>query len=210
MSFTLVPSSWPAVLIGLIILFYWVRVMQMVARTRRQVGRAANLIPPERLGRVLRLIWSPVVLLWIFVPLLTPFFKNPPALLRPYQPVYENPFIGWTAFAIAAAAFYMTWICWRKMGKSWRMGIDPNERTQLVFTGPYAYVKHPIYALSSLLMLTSIAAVCSPLMVMVGMLHVVLIHWEARREEKFLTVLHGPAYSDYAAKVGRFFPRILK
>src|SRR5687768_8956867 len=95
MSITLIPSSWPAVLIGLILLSYWLRVMQMVARTRRQVGRAANLIPPEPLGRVLRIIWSPVVLLWIFLPLLTPFLMNPPALLKPFAPISANPWVAW-------------------------------------------------------------------------------------------------------------------
>ena len=38
------------------------------------------------------------------------------------------------------------------------MRIDPNERTQLVFNGPYAYVRHPIYGLSQVLVLTTLAA----------------------------------------------------
>ncbi len=205
MSFTSSPTSLPALLIGVILLVYWLRVLQMVGRSRKTVGRAANFIPPEPLGRILRMVWIPVVTLWVLVPLLTPFFLDLPAILRP---IYDNRIIDWAAFAVAVAAFAATWVCWQKMGTSWRMGIDPNERTQLIFSGPYAYVRHPIYALSSVLMLCAVAAVFSPLMIAVGVLHLMLLQWEARREEKFLIALHGAAYTNYAARAGRFIPRL--
>jgi protein-S-isoprenylcysteine O-methyltransferase Ste14 len=88
------------------------------------------------------------------------------------------------------------------------MGIDPTERTQLVFTGPYAYVRHPIYALSSLLAITAMIATPSPLMLAVGLLHVLFLQWEARREERYLVGVHGGPYEDYLYRVGRFVPRL--
>jgi protein-S-isoprenylcysteine O-methyltransferase Ste14 len=96
------------------------------------------------------------------------------------------------------------------MGKSWRMGIDPGERTQLVFTGAYAYVRHPIYALSSLLMLASVAAVPAPLMIVVAVIHLCFLQWEARREERYLEQLHGADYASYLQHVGRFFPKAFR
>lgn len=207
MSLSASPSSWPAFLIGLILLAYWLRVLYMVARTRRTQGRAANFIPPELLGRVLRWVWVPVVVLWIFVPLTTPFLRGLPVFLEPFSQISQNRLIGWCAFAVAAGAFAATWICWHNMGSSWRMGIDPNERTQLVVSGAYAYVRHPIYALSSLLMFATIAAVCSPLIIIVGVLHLLLLQWEARREERYLAILHGAPYLNYAEHVGRFLPQ---
>lgn len=203
------PQSWPAFLVGLIILTYWVRVLQMVARTKREVGRAANFIPPEPLGRLIRVVWIPVVALWVIVPLVTSFLISPPAFLRPVAAISGNAVISWSAFGVAVLAFAATWVCWVKMGKSWRMGIDPNEKTQLVFNGPYAYVRHPIYGLSSLLMLMTMVVMCSPLMGIVGVLHLIFLQWEVRREEKVLIALHGAVYSDYYARVGRFFPKIL-
>jgi protein-S-isoprenylcysteine O-methyltransferase Ste14 len=50
------------------------------------------------------------------------------------------------------------------MGKSWRMGINPNEKTQLIVSGPYAYIRHPIYAIQSLMLLASMILLPSPLM----------------------------------------------
>jgi protein-S-isoprenylcysteine O-methyltransferase Ste14 len=207
MAFSSVPHSLPAFLVGVILLTYWLRVLQMVAKTKKDVGRAANFIPPERLGRLIRIIWIPVVTLWVLLPLVTSFWMDPPAVLRPIAAISSNPFLIWPALAVAIAAFALTWVCWQKMGKSWRMGIDPNERTQLVFTGPYAYVRHPIYGLSSLLMLMTMIVCASPLMLVIGVLHIIFMQWEVRREDKVLVAIHGSAYADYSARVGRFIPK---
>ena len=32
------------------------------------------------------------------------------------------------------------------MGASWRIGVDPDERTELVMDGPFAVVRNPIFA----------------------------------------------------------------
>ena len=89
------------------------------------------------------------------------------------------------------------------------MGIDPAERTGLVVTGPFAFVRHPIYALSSLLMLASAAAVPHAAMLVVGAIHLAFLQWEARREERHMVRSHGEVYERYMANVGRFVPRSL-
>src|SRR5438067_1400162 len=129
MQFSWPPSSWPAFIVGMTLLIYWLKVMQMVLGQRRSTGRAANFVPREPLGRVIRVVWVPVVVLWIFVPLLTSCLARPPALLRPWGGLYGNTVAGWVAAALAIATLAVTWVCWIKMGTSWRMGIDPTERT---------------------------------------------------------------------------------
>ncbi|MGE5608956.1 MAG: methyltransferase family protein, partial [Bacillota bacterium] len=136
-------------------------------------------------------------------------FLAPRRLPRSMHPLFNSHALAWLGVAIAAIAFAATWACWRKMGKSWRMGIDPNEHTQLIVTGPYAYVRHPIYALSSLLMLATVAIIPSPLILLVALAHLALLQWEARREEKHLLNQHGTTYAAYYTQVGRFIPRSL-
>lgn len=201
------PRSYAALLIGLVMLTYWMRVIYMVRRTRKTVGHNAHLVPPEPLGRLLRIVWVPVVVLWVLHPLMNGVVSPPTVVLRE---LFAFPVLHAAAVVVTLVAFGLTWVCWRKMGKSWRMGIDPNEKTELVFSGPFSYVRHPIYGLSSILMLATIAAVPSPVMLVVGVLHLLLLQWEVRREERYLVALHGPAYSQYQANVGRFFPRSLR
>jgi protein-S-isoprenylcysteine O-methyltransferase Ste14 len=197
--------NWPALVAGLMIGAYWARVVKLVRKTKRTHGSSANFVPPELLGRILRIIWYPAVGIWILHLLLNSILKNPPVVMRP---LYHAPIVQWIALAIALAAFIATLVCWKKMGKSWRMGINPDERTQLILSGPYEYVRHPIYALSSVLMLATLAIVPSPLMIATAACHLLLLQWEARREEKYLVGVHGEAYQSYMDRVGRFVPRL--
>lgn len=192
----------PGLLVGLIVGFYWARVLKLVLKARRTTGRSANFLPPEPLGRALRVIWYPTVAAWIALPLAT---SISPTLAR--QLLYRTPWATWPAVAVALLALVLTMACWRRMGRSWRMGIDPAERTGLVVTGPFAFVRHPIYALSSLLMLASVAAVPHPAMLVVGAIHLLFLQWEARREERHMVRSHGEVYERYMANVGRFVPR---
>ncbi len=193
----------PALILGFVLLAYWGRVIRLTIKARRRTGRAGNFIPRERIGRWLRIIWNPVVAIWIIVPFVTALVSRLPWGLRPLS---WYPAVAWIGVILAIIAFVATVICWRKMGKSWRMGIDPGEKTTLVLTGPFAYVRHPIYALSSLLMISSLLVVPSPPMFVVAVLHLLLLQWEARREERYLTTVHGDVYARYAARTGRFLP----
>jgi protein-S-isoprenylcysteine O-methyltransferase Ste14 len=199
------PANLPSVLVGILLAAYWLRVLHLARKIRREVGHTANVIPPGLFGWITRAIWFPVVFLWIAIPLSVPFIANPPWILRP---LIVSPIVAWAALAVALTAFILTLICWKKMGKSWRMGVDPSEKTSLIVTGPFAHVRHPIYALSSVLMLATVAVQSSPLMIAVAITHLILLQMEARREETYLARLHGQAYLDYCQLVGRFFPRL--
>ena len=56
-------------------------------------------------------------------------------------------------------------------------------------------------------MLAALLAHPSPLMLLVAALHLALMQWEVRREDKYLVLVHGTAYADYMRRVGRFLPR---
>jgi protein-S-isoprenylcysteine O-methyltransferase Ste14 len=192
-----------ALSLGVIIATYWGRVLRMARKARRRTGRAANLLPPEPVGRLLRFLWIPIVIVWLSTPFIVALANPRGPLLNPLM---RSPWIAWPAVVLALACFWVTRICWRTMGRNWRMGIDPAERTSLVVAGPFAYVRHPIYALSQLMMLASVVAVPSYVMIAVGVMHIVLLQWEVRREEAHMLQVHGAAYTDYCARVGRFIP----
>lgn len=146
-----------------------------------------------------------MVVAWVVVPFAVAFVAHRPAGFRP---IWSDPLITFPAVGVAVAGFIATLICWKRMGKSWRMGINPNERTQLIFSGPYGYVRHPIYALQCVLLVASYVAVPTDLMAIVAIIGICLLQWEARREEKYLVQLHGESYQTYLNAVGRFLPKL--
>ena len=189
--------------IGLIVAAYWFRVVRM-ARKARKANSSANFVPPEPIGRALRIIWIPIVAVWVGYPFAL-------ALARMHgdaAPFYAS---GWVAAPCAVgifACFQLTRICWRIMGKNWRMGINPNEKTELVSIGPWAIVRHPIYALSQVMMVLTVVALPALPLILAGSLHLLLLRYEAHREEDYMLRMHGAAYEDYRRRVGRFIPGV--
>ncbi len=197
---------WPALIVGLILSFYWGRVIKLVLKAKSR-GESAHFFPPETIGRVIRAIWYPTVAVWCIVPLVLGFHRPASSLLTPS---FTLPWLSWLATAVCAFILYLTMICWRKMGREWRMGIDPAEKNNLLVNGPYAYVRHPIYALQQALAIVSAVAVPVPVMFIVAVLEVILLSWEAIREERHLTSVHGDIYRNYMRSAGRFIPKLIK
>lgn len=93
------------------------------------------------------------------------------------------------------------------MGDSWRVGVDPEERTALVTDGPFRLVRNPIYSamlptvLGLVLMVPSALAIAGLFVLFAGLeMQVRLV------EEPHLLRTHGDEYAAYAARVGRFVP----
>ena len=93
------------------------------------------------------------------------------------------------------------------MGEAWRIGVDPGERTRLVTGGPFALVRNPIYA-GMIPFFCGIALLVPNALTIAGAsLLLVALEMQTRLvEEPYLRRVHGAAYSDYAARVGRFLP----
>ncbi|MGC8561183.1 MAG: methyltransferase family protein [Phycisphaerae bacterium] len=203
----------PELILGIETAVYWGTVLVKSYRLSRKIGRDPNVIPREKTGRRLRLLWAPTVLGWCALPWIT-FFLPPsdgPFIMRTLGASGRAAAVtGYLGAGIGLIALWATFVCWRKMGRSWRIGIDPNEKTQLIITGPYKWVRHPIYALSILLMICSVAAIPSLLMAIIAIIHITMLQLEARREERYLTGVHGMDYRSYMESVGRFIPRRLR
>lgn len=111
--------------------------------------------------------------------------------------------------ALAAAGIVLTFLAQLAMGDSWRIGVDSEERTRLVVDGPFELVRNPIYSamiptvLGLALMVPSIVAIAGMVALVAALeLQVRVV------EEPYLLRTHGDDYARYAAKVGRFLPRV--
>jgi protein-S-isoprenylcysteine O-methyltransferase Ste14 len=110
---------------------------------------------------------------------------------------------------LAAGGVVLTFGAQLAMGDAWRIGVDPEERTQLVTGGPFKLVRNPIYSamiptvLGLALMVPSALAVAT----LAGL--VTALELQVRLvEEPHLLRTHGQEYASYAAHVGRFIPGV--
>jgi hypothetical protein len=101
---------------------------------------------------------------------------------------------------LAMSAMVATFAAQLAMGDSWRAGVDPDERTMLVTSGPFRVVRNPI--------LTAVLITCAGLTLMaptaiglVGFAAVVVANQLLVRlvEEPYLRRVHGQEYLRNAA-----------
>jgi protein-S-isoprenylcysteine O-methyltransferase Ste14 len=111
--------------------------------------------------------------------------------------------------ALAVAGIGLTFYAQLGMGESWRIGVDPQERTELVTGGPFGLVRNPIYSAMiptafglGLLVPSALAIAGFATLLLALELQVRVV------EEPYLLRAHGERYAGYARRVGRFLPAI--
>jgi protein-S-isoprenylcysteine O-methyltransferase Ste14 len=108
------------------------------------------------------------------------------------------------ALGLGLVVFSQQW-----MGRSWRVGVDESERTELVQGGPFDFVRNPIF--TGLLVMSVGFTLMVPSVVSFASTALLLISLELQTrlvEEPYLTRVHGEAYSGWARRVGRFVPGV--
>ncbi len=78
----------------------------------------------------------------------------------------------------------------------------------MVKTGPYRWLRHPLYLFQSLVMAGCTLLLPTPLMMLLLGIHAISVFIKALDEEAYLGRTHGEAYRDYLLETGRFLPRI--
>jgi protein-S-isoprenylcysteine O-methyltransferase Ste14 len=122
--------------------------------------------------------------------------------------------MSWSLTIIGAALYVgavsLRYWAFRHLGRQWVVHLDRNDADErvLIQDGPYACIRHPLYAGACL------EALAVPLIfngvgaaVLACLTFIPLEVKRARFEEEFLRRTFGPAYDDYTARVGGFFPR---
>jgi protein-S-isoprenylcysteine O-methyltransferase Ste14 len=106
------------------------------------------------------------------------------------------------ALGLGLVVFSQQW-----MGRSWRVGVDESERTELVLGGPFRLVRNPIF--TGLLVMSAGFTLLVPSLVSLASTGTMLVSLELQTrlvEEPYLTRVHGEPYRGWARRVGRFVP----
>jgi len=114
---------------------------------------------------------------------------------------------GWIGVVLAAAGVAIAiWARWH-LGANWSGVVTLKEGHELIRSGPYRTMRHPIYTGILLALLGSAVTLGE-----VRGLLAVAIAWlsfytKARREESFLTQEFGDRFAEHTKHTGMFLPR---
>lgn len=108
---------------------------------------------------------------------------------------------------VMSLGLLLTWLARIHLGRLWSSAITRKEKHRVVDTGPYAFVRHPIY-LGIITALVTTAAIEATLAALVGATLICSGLWlKARAEERFLMVELGPDdYRSYCRRVPMLIP----
>jgi protein-S-isoprenylcysteine O-methyltransferase Ste14 len=116
--------------------------------------------------------------------------------------------IGTYAFtAVILAGLLLTWLARIHLGRLWSSAITRKQEHRVIDTGPYAFVRHPIYTgLITALFATAITE--ATFVALSGAALITFGLWlKARVEERFLMVELGPDhYGSYSRRVPMLIP----
>ncbi len=144
----------------------------------------------------------------LFVVALVTGALAPALVLLGHKAISRSSLLGNVGSALALLGVGLTVAAQLSMRDSWRIGVDPSERTELRTSGLFRLVRNPIFS--------AMAITASGLMLMVptvvsllGFLAlVVALQLQVRIvEEPYLRRTHGEAYERYCRRAGRFVPR---
>ena len=130
--------------------------------------------------------------------------------MRPIAVLDSTPvFIAGIVVTLVGAA--ITLVAQQAMGRSWRVGVDHDETTELVRDGMFAIVRNPIFTAVILTAIGLALIAPNPVAIAAAVILILAIELQVRAvEEPYLIDTHGTAYLDYAQTVGRFIPGVGK
>jgi protein-S-isoprenylcysteine O-methyltransferase Ste14 len=115
--------------------------------------------------------------------------------------------VAWIGVAIMACG--VTIACWARfhLGANWSGVVTLKEGHELIRTGPYRTIRHPIYTGILLAFLGNVLAL-GQVRGLIGLLIIWLsFYLKARREESFLAQEFGARFNQHTQHTGMFLPK---
>jgi len=127
-------------------------------------------------------------------------------LLRGAPPRF--PWISAIGAVVGALTFVLRGLSRRALDRMWSVHVEIRERHLLVREGPYALMRHPIYAAAILEVLATAMLLNSWIAGAVGLLATIsVLAGRIRAEEAAMEGKFGEEWRQYRRRVGAFWPK---
>lgn len=121
--------------------------------------------------------------------------------------VSGGPASKWLGLAITVAGTALAiWARWH-LGSNWSGVVTLKEGHELIRSGPYRAIRHPIYTGILLALLGTSIAVGEVRGLIAVAIVLLSFYLKARREESFLSQEFGPGFTEHQRHTGMFLPK---
>ena len=172
---------------------YWWAMSRNVKRTERSESAVS------RFARMIAIVVAAALLLLPSVPL--------PLLNKRF--VQTGDWSFWSGAAITAAGLLFSIWGRHHLGKNWSQAVTVKEGHELITSGPYSLVRHPIYTGLLLGFFGSAVARGEWRGILAVALVFAVLWFKLRLEEKWMRAQFGAAYETYSRKVSALVPYIM-
>lgn len=112
----------------------------------------------------------------------------------------------WIGAAVTAAGLLFAVWARQHLGSNWSSSVTIKQDHELIITGPYAVVRHPIYT-GILIGFLGTAIALSQVRGFIGFVLIFLVLWpKLRKEEEWMRSQLGEAYATYARRTAALVP----
>ena len=116
----------------------------------------------------------------------------------------ENESLQYVGWVLLILSLIMVWLAQSNMRESWRIGIDEENKTELITSGFFAFSRNPIFLGIMIANVGLFLVLPNAFTLLIISLSTTSINTQVRLEEEFLTEEHGEQYISYKSKVNRW------
>ena len=116
----------------------------------------------------------------------------------------ENVSLQYIGWGLLILSLLMVWLAQSNMRESWRIGIDEENKTELITSGFFAFSRNPIFLGIMIANVGLFLILPNAFTLLIVALSTTSINTQIRLEEAFLTEEHGEQYTSYRSKVNRW------
>ena len=116
----------------------------------------------------------------------------------------EHGYLKYIGWGLLVLSLILVWVAQSHMANSWRIGIDENNKTELVTNGLFSISRNPIFLGIMIANVGLLLIIPNAFTLLIVSLSTVSINTQIRLEEAFLKRSHGMEYQDYLNRVRRW------
>jgi len=116
----------------------------------------------------------------------------------------EYPILQKIGCVMLLLSLVIVWVAQSQMAESWRIGIDEENKTELVTNGLFRYSRNPIFLGIMVANIGLFLVLPNAFTMLIVALSTISVNTQIRLEEEFLEKEFGKKYTEYKEKVNRW------